>query len=132
MNVITDLIFIFIFLFTLIHFDIISVRLDDNHIAQKFYVFIAITLFATGLDFFKTVKRNGSIGLSSSLYRGAVVGLMAYVGHSTFYDILNMEESNDELLNILDNNGGAEVIVPLFITCTIGVLNMIGFLFKYE
>lgn len=118
MSIFTDLIFIYVYIATLIFLGFISFE-TDNYLLQKLYLFISIFIFTSLMEVLKTFKteckKTGKDIFNESLKIGvtSVVGLMIYT------DMLHMSWSQEMFENINESSFNRSLIVPLIVVLTI-------------
>lgn len=117
MNTFVDVVFIFIFVFVIMHFKIIDIT-TINVITQKLFMFIAVTAFATLLSIMKSIRRRCSIDMWKSINSGVLVGLLAFIGHTIFFDMHYMTETRS-WTESMEKSTSYEVTIALFIAIMI-------------
>lgn len=132
MNVFTDIVFIFVFVFVILHFGLIDIT-NTNVVAQKIYMFIAITIFATLLSLMKSIRKQTPIRMWHSINNGLIIGILAFIGHTFLFDLWYMPESNAWLSSIVDGQYiTLNILMALFISLTIMIGKSINLVFSTE
>jgi hypothetical protein len=132
MNIFTDIVFIFVFIFTLLQFGIINIK-TTNIIIQKFYIFIAVTMFCWLLYSMKSIRRQNSIKIWDMISNGLIIGMLAYVGHTLFFDMYYMPETHILLSNNIDSIFFThEIMLCIFISISIMIGKSVGYIFYTE
>ena len=132
MNIFTDIVFIFVFVFTLLQFGIINIK-STNIIIQKFYIFIAVTMFCWLLFSMKSIRRQCSIKIWDMISNGLIIGMMAYVGHTLFFDMYYMPETHTLLSQNIDPIFFThEIMLCIFISLSIMLGKSVGYIFYTE
>lgn len=127
MNILIDLIFIFIYIVGLIIFNIIN--FDDNEfIFQKIILFLSISLFMTLLEFIKKTKTYYSKGIKQIIYDSFKIGLFSIIGLSIYNDLILMKKFEyNNSKSFFHNNF---IIIPSIITITLIGINFISYIIK--
>lgn len=121
MNTFTDIVFIFVFIFVILHFGIINIR-ETNVVWQKLYIFIAVTFFASLLYVMKSIRRQTPIDTWNVINNGLFVGLMAFIGHTLLIDMLYMRETHDWIISLVDDTFFTwNILLCLFICSSVAV-----------
>lgn len=137
MNPFTDVIFIFVFVFVILHFGIVVISDENNNniIMQKFTLFIAVTIFAWFLYAMKSIRYRYPIQVWDVISSGLIIGVLAYVGHTVYYDLMYMKETNEWMdANIFKDSKifTPEILLTLFVCFSILVGKSIGYIFNTE
>ena len=122
MNPFTDVIFIFVFVFVILHFGVvvISDETQNNIIKQKFTLFIAVTIFSWLLYAMKSIRYRYPIQVWDVISSGLIVGVLAYVGHTVYYDLTYMNDTRQWMIdNIYSNIFTPEIVLTLFVCFSI-------------
>ena len=131
MSIFTDLIFIYVYIATLIFLGFINFD-TDNYLSQKLYLFIAVLIFTSLMETLKTFKTNckktGKNIFNASLKTGilAVMGLMIYT------DLLHMNWSQEIFENINSSTFNRSLIIPLITVSTIMIVKLIYVMFDSD
>ena len=96
MNIFTDTLFIFVYVFVLLHFGIININIDfDNSdiITPKIYMFLAVTVFSSMLYLLKYIRGQCPINVWNIVSNSLILGMLAYIGHTMMFDFLHMKQT---------------------------------------
>jgi hypothetical protein len=132
MNPFTDIIFIFVFVFTLLQFGLINI--DTTHpVLVKIYIFIAVTLFAFMLHSMKAIRRVTHINIWDIVTSGVIVGFLSFVGSTFYYDMVYTAETKPIIVNMIDNTYFTEnVMLCLFISTSVMIGKSAVYIFNIE
>lgn len=129
MNLFTDIVFIFVFVFSLLYFGLIDIT-STNIVSQKIFIFIAVMIFSTLMDIMKSIRCKTPIDMWSSITTGLGTGILSFVGHTILFDLWYMPETNGFLSGLIDGRYiTVNVLTALFICITITIGRSIGFIF---
>lgn len=132
MNTFTDILFIFVFVFVILHFGLINIT-SNNVVTQKLYMFIAVTMFASMLYVMKSIRRQCPIKVWDVISSGLIIGMLAYVGHTLMFDMWYMKETHDWIANIVDEQYFTlNIVLSLFICFAIAVGKSVGYIFNTD
>ena len=120
MNAFTDIIFIFVFVFVILHFQLIDIS-SNNIIIQKFFMFIAVTIFAWLLYSMKAIRHQQPINIRDVINNGLIIGVMAFVGHTILFDLLYTPETNKWITDRINNYFTVNIITSLFVSMGIAI-----------
>jgi len=137
MNPFTDVIFIFVFVFVILHFGVVVISdpKQNNIIKQKFTLFIAVTIFSWLLYAMKSIRYRYPIQVWDVISSGLIVGVLAYVGHTVYYDLMYMDDTSKWLyVNIFKESTifNAEIALTLFVCFSILIGKSVGYIFNTE
>jgi DNA integrity scanning protein DisA with diadenylate cyclase activity len=137
MNLFTDVIFIFVFVFVILHFGVVVISdpKENNIIKQKFMLFIAVTIFSWLLYAIKSIRCKTPIQVWDIINSGLIIGMLAYVGHTVYYDLMYMDNTNEWLnVNIFKDSAifNAEIALAMFVSFAILFGKSIGYIFIME
>ena len=127
MNIIIDLIFIYIYITALIIFKIINFE-NEDFLFQKILLFIAIFVFVSLLEI---VKRNKSYCPKSTIQifkEASYLGLISIIGIS-FYNDLDRISKGPSIVPYINSNI-KYVSIPIIVTTTMLCIKVISFLFN--
>ncbi len=130
MNVFIDAVFIFVFVFVLMHFKIIDIK-ETNVVYQKFLIFIAVTLFATSLSIIKTIQSDCPINFWNSVNSGLIVGALAFVGHTLMFDLFYMPETRP-LIDAMKESFALEIILSTMIASAVVFSRVTRYVFTVD
>ena len=132
MNPFTDIIFIFVFVFTLLYFGIININ-TTHPVLIKIYLFIAVTLFTWMLYSMKSIRRQCPIKIWDVISSGLIIGMLAFVGSTFYYDMVYTAETKPIILSMLDKTYFTEnVMLCLFISTSIMIGKSAVYIFNID
>lgn len=132
MNTFTDIVFIFVFVFVILHFGMINIT-TTNVVTQKLYIFLAVTMFSWLLYSIKSIRRQCPIKIWDVISNGLIIGILAYVGHTLFFDMLYMPETNKWIADTIDNTYFTHnIMLCIFICTSIMIGKSVGYIFYTE
>lgn len=134
MNEFTDILFIFILVFVLLHFSIIDVNEfnTDNIILQKIYIFVAVTLFSSLLELIKLARMGCRVEAWNILSKGLLTGMFAYIGHTLLIDLTVMDSSRELIEGFEKDYFPLKLILALFITFAVIISRTFMFMFRND
>lgn len=94
MNIFTDAVFLFVFLFVLFYFQMPNIN-SDNYLKHKIYLFAFVLIFSYILNLIKTVKKGCKIKATALLKEALKIGALIVIGYSLYTDFLQMSWSKD-------------------------------------
>lgn len=116
MNIFTDVVFIFVFVFVILHFGVINIR-GMSIVLQKIYMFIAVTIFASFLYLMKAIRRQQTIKTWNIIHNGLFIGLLAFIGHTVMFDMLYAPETQSWVTSFADGKYLTVNILLTFFVC---------------
>jgi len=131
MNAFTDIVFIFVFVFVILHFKLVDIT-SNNIIIQKFFMFIAVIIFAWFLYSLKSIRHKYPIEVKNIITNGLIVGILAYVGHTLMFDLLYMKDTNQWMIDRINNYFTANIMLSFFICMSIAIGYSIRCLFNTD
>ena len=132
MNPFTDIVFVFVFVFCLLHFELINLK-NPNIVQTKVSMFIYVTIFATILNMMKSVRRQMPIDVWNASADGIIIGILAYAGHTMVYDIWYMPSTNTIIKSWVDETYFTlNVLVAISVALAITVGRAVKFIFATE
>lgn len=130
MNIFTDIVFIFVFVFVILHYGIVDVR-KTNVVWQKLYMFVAVTLFASLLYAMKSIRRQQTIRPWDIINDGVFVGLLAFIGHTLLFDMLYTPDTQQWVTSFASASYfTVDVLLAFYICLSILVGKSIGYIFS--
>lgn len=94
MNIFTDTLYLFIFMFVMLQFDIPDIN-DDNKILHKFYMFVNISIFYFLVKLIKKIKNKCKIEPIVMFKQSIMTALLCVLGYSFYIDFTLMEQIKD-------------------------------------
>ena len=131
MNLITDIIYIYVYLVILVFLRFIDLDYD-NYLLQKFYIFISIFVFTSLLEVIKKVKNecpSRENYIISNAFSSAVI---AVLGFTIYVDLVHMSLTRYSFEYINLSNFYKTLFVPLIIVLTMMTFRLIYLLFDYK
>lgn len=133
MNIFTDALFLFIYLFSLFYFGIPNIN-NDNYLKHKLIIFINIFIFNYVIQLIKKIKNNCIVDPLELLYNSLYIGLVAIIGYTIYVDVITMSWSREYIINNFDSIANDKTkkyaTISLLIVITVVLIRMIGLLFK--
>jgi hypothetical protein len=90
MNIFTDTLFLFVFVFTMLYFDLPNIS-DGHPILQKFYLFVSICLFYFVVQLIKKIKNKCNIEPYALFQQSVMTGIICILGYSIYVDFTLIE-----------------------------------------
>ena len=136
MNPFTDIVFIFVFVFVILHYGLICIE-GTNIVLQKLYIFLAVTMFSWLLYSLKSIRRQQPIKIWDVVSSGLIIGMLAFIGHTVFFDLLYMKGANVEasvwLKGMMDKTYFTHnIMLCIFISTFIFIGKSVGYVFRTE
>lgn len=132
MNIFTDGLFLFLFIFTLLYFRMPDV-LNNKYMVHKFFIFIGVFCFYYVIQMIKKIKSKCTIEPYNLLYKSINMALWCTLGYSIYVDLLYMDESKKYFLDINSSNLDKTkrfVIIALIIVSIVVLIELFGMMFK--
>lgn len=117
MNTFTDILFIYVYIVSLIILGFINLD-SDNYLLNKLYLFVYVLIFSGVLgtlkNFKSTCKKTGKEVFTDSITTAirSVIGMMIYT------DLIHMQWSNKIFTGINNSKFNRSLIVPFIIVVT--------------
>ena len=131
MNIFTDIVFIFVYVFVLLHFNIIQP--EKTTIAmQKLQIFLAVFIFASILYVIKSIRKQCPINTWDAINSGLLIAMFAYIGHTLLFDFWYETGSRGFIENKIKNSSflSLNILLLLFISFSIAIGKSVGYLFN--
>lgn len=130
MSIFTDLLFLFVYIFTLLYFQMPNVA-NNNYLIHKFYLFIAIFGFYYIIQLIKKIKNGCSVDPYIILQQSLNMALFCVLGYSLYVDLLYMDWSQGYFGDIeIVNHTKRFVTISFIIIVFVGVIQLFGLMFK--
>jgi hypothetical protein len=130
MNIFTDVVFIFVFVFVILHFGIINIR-ETNVVWQKLLMFLAVTMFTFLLYAMKSVRRQQTVKPWDVINGALFVGLLTFIGHTIMFDMLYTQETQKWVTSFTDGKYlTVNVLLAFYICASILIGKSIGYIFN--
>lgn len=131
MSIFTDLIFIYVYIATLIFLGFINFD-TDNYLLQKLYLFISISIFTSLMETLNTFKTNCKKTGRNIFNESVKIGTVAVIGLMIYTDLLHMNWSQEIFENINSSNFNRSLIIPLIIVLTIMIVKLTSVVFDSD
>lgn len=132
MNPFTDIVFIFVFVFTLLHFGVININ-TTHPVLIKLYIFFAVTLFSWMLYSMKSIRRQCPIKIWDVISSGLIIGMLGFVGTTFYYDMIYTAETKPIIVGMLDKVYFTEnIMLCIFISFTLMIGKSAVYIFNIE
>lgn len=116
MNVITNSVFIFIFIFVSLVIGIPGAE-DNNIIKNKIFLFGGLFIFQMMLKFVYKIRYHCTdTNLKSIVNDSLLVGTYGIIGYSLFIDMLNMKNTRDMILPYTKNMNSHALLISAIIS----------------
>lgn len=130
MNVFTEQLFIFIFLFALIYFKMPDIS-DDNYIYHKFMLFVSSFAFYFVIQVISKIRNNCKTDTSEMLRKSMEVAVSTIIGYSVFVDLTIMQSTRDFMTSIIQQSDYNKYLMACIITILfITIIRAIQLLFN--
>lgn len=103
MNIFTDALFLYIFLFVVLYYKVINVE-SDNYIKHKLLLFFTVTGFAYLIQLIKKIKSRCIVSPKALAFESIKMGTLAILGYSIYTDFVHMQWSSDYMASFDDIN----------------------------
>lgn len=94
MSVITNLVFIFVFLYIMFLFKVPDIE-NDSFILHKFFIFITLFIFNFVSQIVIKIRNNCKIEQYDLIYKSLETSVSGVIGYSLFIDLMVMEYTKD-------------------------------------
>ena len=131
MNIFTDLIFIYVYIATLIFLGFINFD-TDNYLLQKLYLFVAVVIFTSLMETLKTFKTNCKKTGKNIFNESLKIGTVSVMGLMIYTDLLHMDWSQETFENINSSNFNRSLIIPLITVLAIMIVKLTAVMFNYD
>ena len=129
MNIFTDLLFLFIFVYSMLFFKIPDVE-TDNYIYHKLIFFVTIFLFTFVSQILMKLRNDCTIVAREIFNKSLEVAISGFIGYSLYIDLTIMESTKEYMV------GYSRYILYLMIAITIilfiGIVKIVKLLFNYN
>lgn len=131
MNEITDIVFIFVFIYVITYFGIINLRGHQHIIIQKVYLFIAVFIFSSVLELLKFVRKKTPVKTWSIFGNALFIAMLSFIGLTIMYD-MNYDENTRPAFDTVRSSMRPEFVPCVFIAITIALGKSIKYLFAND
>lgn len=131
MNIFTDLLFLFLFLYSVLFFKIPDIE-NDNYINHKFILFLAIFVFSFTTQIIAKLRNNCAINHISLISKSLQIAVMAVIGYSLYVDLNIMEWSKDYVSSVINSKYSLYLTVSIIMIMFIAVIKIVQLIFDSE
>lgn len=103
MNLFTNLLFTFIFLNIIIHFNLPNMN-NDSYIQNKFMLFISVFLFQVAIAIIVSIKNNCKIIFKNIIQNSLMQAIFSVIGYSVYVDLINMNSTKEYMMYKINNS----------------------------
>ena len=130
MNIFTDILFLFVYIMSLLYFRIPNVT-NNNYLYHKFYLFISIFGFYYVIQLIKKIKNNCKVDSNILLQQSLNMALYCVIGYSIYVDLIYMDSTKQYFgdISIVDPNKRF-LVISLIIVTFVTLIQLVGMLFK--
>ena len=133
MNIFTELLFLFIYIITILYFRLPDVVDNDNYLLHKLYLFLAIFGFYYVIRTIRKIRNSCKVNPHLVLYESLQMALLCILGYSIFIDLKFMDWSQSYFVGIdIANRNKKYVVIASIIIIIVAVIELVGMLFKGE
>lgn len=130
MNVITDMLFLFIVLLILFYFNIPNIE-NDNFIFHKLIIFVIIFIFSYLTNLIKKLNdKESKVTNVDLIYKSFEMSIGGIVGYSLFIDLMIMESTQNIVNNLIQSRLSLQVTVSFVVTMFITMIKVVKMLFN--
>lgn len=129
MNIFINILFLFIYLYSLFFFQIPNLN-DNNPILNKFFIFISVFVFQFSLTIIEKIKKKCKINMKDLITESLYSGFLAVIGYSIYNDLIFMNIIDSSSV-IVSNKKINYFYVTLIITLFISSIKLITLSFSY-
>ena len=115
MNIFTDALFLYVFIFIILYFKVINLE-SDNYIKHKLYLFLAVTGFIYLVQIIKKIKSRCRVDPKNLAFESIKLGTLATLGYSIYTDLVHMNWSSEYMASIEEMNKKYLVVALIMIT----------------
>lgn len=130
MNIFTDVLFLFVYIMTLLYFRIPDVA-NNSYLTHKFYLFLSIFGYYYVIQMIKKVKNKCKIEPYDILKDSINMSLFCVLGYSIYVDMVHMDQTKSYFGDIttVDINKRF-IVIALIMTIFVTVLQLVKMMFK--
>lgn len=129
MNIFTDLLFLFIFIYSMLFFKIPDIE-TDNYIYHKLIFFVTIFLFTFISQILMKLRNNCKIIASEIFNRSLEVAISGLIGYSLYIDLTIMESTKEYMTSY--SKYILYLMIALTIVLFIGIVKIARVVFSYN
>ncbi len=133
MNIFTDVLFLFIYICTLLYFRIPDV-INHNYIFHELCLFIAVFVYFYAVDLIKTIKKKCKIQPYKMVKDTMMISLLTVLGYAFYVQLMYMDWSKAYFadVDLINDPTKRFVSISLIIVMFITVVKLSGMLFKSD
>lgn len=131
MNIFIDLVFLFIYLYTILFFELPNVE-TDNYIHHKFFLFIALFVFTFVTQIISKIRNNCRIDQLDIMNHSIHVATIGIIGYSVYTDLNTMEWSKDYINNMITSKYSLFLMIAVIMVLFISTIKIIRLLFAMD
>jgi hypothetical protein len=131
MNIFTDILFLFIFLCTLLFLRLPDV-INHNYIYHELCLFIAVFVYFYTVELIKTIKNKCKIKPYNMLKDTLTMSLYTIIGYVIYVQLMYMDWSKDYFSDVVNvcNTSKRFISISLIMVMFITLIKLSGMLFK--
>lgn len=133
MNIFTDILFLFVYILTLLYMDLPDIKNNDYPI-HKLYLFIGIFAYYFIVQIIKKIKNKCSIDPFILLQDSLMISLICVLGYSLYVDFKYWDYTKDTIMAIDSTDFNSTLkgysTVALIIVSFVSVVQLIKILFN--
>lgn len=132
MNIFTDILFLFVYLFALLYFKIPDVA-NNNYLIHKFFLFIAIFGYYYVIHIIKKIKYGCKIDPYQILTESLNMSLFCILGYSIYVDMMYMDSTKSYFGDITQVNLNKRFLaISIIMTGFVTLVHLVKTLFKSD
>lgn len=132
MNIFTDVLFLFVYIMTLLYFKLPDVS-DNNYLVHKFYIFVGVFGFYYVIQMIKKIKNNCRVDPYVILQQSLNMALYCVIGYSVYVDLMYMDWSQSYIQSIdISNSNKKYLMISITVIIFVTLIQLMGMLFKVE
>ena len=129
MNIFTDVLFLFVYIFALLYFRIPDV-INNNYLTHKFFLFVAIFGYYYVVNIIKKIKYKCKINPYDILTQSLNTSLFCILGYSLYVDMLYMDNTKSYFGDISTVDPTKRfIVISLIITTFIMMIYLVKMMF---
>lgn len=129
-NIFTDVLFLFIYIFTLFFLRLPDVT-NSNYFMHKIFIFISVFAFSYVLELIKLIKNECKIDTNIILQKSLNTAIYCALGYSIYVDMLYMNSTSSYFGNIAEVNlTNRFLVISLIIIVFVTSVRLVELLFE--
>lgn len=130
MNIFTDVLFLFVYIVTMLYFELPNVKNKDYPI-HKLYIFISIFGYYYVIQLIKKIKNKCKVDPYTILQDALMMGLYCVLGYSMYVDFLYWDQTKSMFGNIKEVSITKRyAIIGMIIVAFVTMIQLSKMLFK--